>query len=80
VKPPVELPELAELLPQIETPVTLVNGRNDRVVPVANEEFLDARLPNSRMAVLDAGHFLWEEAPSEYASIVIGAITGEAPR
>ena len=37
---PEELPELAELLPQITTPVTIINGRHDRVVPVANAEFL----------------------------------------
>lgn len=35
---PQELPELAELLPQISTPVTIINGRHDRVVPVANAE------------------------------------------
>jgi pimeloyl-ACP methyl ester carboxylesterase len=74
---PEELPELAELLPQIATPVTIVNGRYDRVVPLANAEFLDARLPNSRLAIIDAGHFVWEEAPAEYAAIVIGAIAAE---
>ena len=77
---PVELPELAELLREIETPVTLINGRNDRVVPLTNEEYLDERLPNSRLAVIDAGHFLWEEAPGEYAAIVLDAITNGAPR
>jgi pimeloyl-ACP methyl ester carboxylesterase len=77
---PQELPELAELLPGIETPVTLVNGRNDRVVPLANEEYLDSRLPNSRLVVLDAGHFLWEDAPDSYAAAVIGAITRDARR
>jgi pimeloyl-ACP methyl ester carboxylesterase len=72
---PEELPVLAELLPQITTPVTLVNGRYDRVVPLANVEFLDARLPNSRLAIVDAGHFVWEEAPAEYASIVLESIS-----
>src|SRR5215831_13429977 len=60
---PDELPALAELLPQIATPVTLINGRHDRVVPLANAEFLDERLPTSRLVVIDAGHFVWEEAP-----------------
>jgi pimeloyl-ACP methyl ester carboxylesterase len=69
-KYPEELPELAELLPRITTPVTLINGRHDPVVPLANAEFLDERLPNSRLRVIDAGHFVWEEAPAEYASIV----------
>jgi pimeloyl-ACP methyl ester carboxylesterase len=71
---PEELPALAELLPDIATPVTIVNGRNDRVVPVANAEFLDERLPDSRLRIIDAGHFVWEEAPAEYAAIILDAI------
>jgi pimeloyl-ACP methyl ester carboxylesterase len=72
---PEELPVLAGLLPQIAAPVTIINGRHDRVVPLANAEFLDERLPNSRLAIIDAGHFVWEEAPAEYASIVLDSIT-----
>ena len=75
---PEELPELAELLPQITTPVTIVNGRHDRVVPLANAEFLDERLPDCHLAIIDAGHFVWEEAPGEYASVVLDAIGGRA--
>jgi len=74
---PDELPALAELLPEIATPVTIVNGRHDPVVPLANAEFLDERLPDSRLAIIDAGHFVWEEAPAEYASIVLDAIAGD---
>jgi pimeloyl-ACP methyl ester carboxylesterase len=74
---PEELPELAELLPKIATPVTIINGRHDPVVPLANAEFLDERLPTSRIAIIDAGHFVWEEAPAEYAAIVLDAITGD---
>jgi pimeloyl-ACP methyl ester carboxylesterase len=73
---PQELPELAELLPRITTPVTIINGRHDRVVPLANAEFLDERLPNSRLAIIDAGHFVWEEAPAEYASIILDSLSG----
>jgi pimeloyl-ACP methyl ester carboxylesterase len=72
---PEELPALAELLSQITTRVTIINGRHDRVVPLANAEFLDERLPNSRLAIIDAGHFVWEEAPAEYASIILDSIT-----
>jgi pimeloyl-ACP methyl ester carboxylesterase len=71
---PEELPELAELLPGVETPVTIINGRNDPVVPVSNAEFLDARLPNSRLEIIDAGHFVWEEAPTEYSSAILQSI------
>jgi pimeloyl-ACP methyl ester carboxylesterase len=73
---PEELPQLAELLPQIHTPVTIINGRHDPVVPLANAEFLHERLPNSRLAIIDAGHFVWEEAPAEYASSIVDAIFG----
>jgi pimeloyl-ACP methyl ester carboxylesterase len=73
---PEELPALAELLPQIATPVTIINGRYDRVVPLANAEFLTERLPTSRLAIIDAGHFVWEEAPAEYASIILDSMTG----
>ena len=76
---PEELPELAELLPDISTPVTIINGHHDPVVPLANAEFLDERLPNSRVVVIDGGHFIWEEAPTEYASIVLDSITGNKP-
>jgi pimeloyl-ACP methyl ester carboxylesterase len=71
---PEELPVLAGLLPRIATPVTLINGRYDPVVPLGNAEFLDERLPNSRLAVIDAGHFVWEEAPAEYASIILDSV------
>src|SRR3954469_3868887 len=50
---PEQLPELAELLPEIAMPVTLINGRHDPVVPLANVEFLDERLPSSRLVIID---------------------------
>ena len=71
---PEELPELAKLLPQIATPVTIINGRQDRVVPLSNAAFLDERLPNSRLEVIDAGHFVWEEAAEKYTSIILDSI------
>jgi pimeloyl-ACP methyl ester carboxylesterase len=76
---PEQLPVLAELLPQITMPVTIINGRHDRVVPVTNAEFLDERLPTSRVVLIDAGHFVWEEAPAQYASVVLESITGSWP-
>jgi pimeloyl-ACP methyl ester carboxylesterase len=65
-----ELPDLADLLPKIQTPVQIIGGRRDRAVPPVNGEFLDERLPNSRLAILDAGHFTWEDAADEYAALV----------
>jgi pimeloyl-ACP methyl ester carboxylesterase len=68
---PAELPPLAEKLPGIETPVELVCGRDDPIVPMANQEFLHERLPNSTMDPLPAGHFAWEEVPDLYGDVLI---------
>ena len=76
---PEELPVLAGLLPQTTVPVTIINGRHDRVVPLPNAELLDQRLPTSRLVIIDAGHFVWEEAPARYASAVLDSITGNWP-
>jgi pimeloyl-ACP methyl ester carboxylesterase len=76
---PEDLPALAELLRTITTPVTLINGGHDRVVPLANVEFLNERLPSSRVVVLDTGHFAWEEAPEQYAAAILEAVNGDWP-
>lgn len=73
---PEELPQLRDLLPMITTPVTIINGSHDRVVPVANAEFLHAHLPTSRLLILDAGHFVWEELPDQYALAIVQSLTG----
>ena len=72
---PEELPILSDLLPAIRLPVTIINGRNDPVVPLANAEYLDARLPNSHLVVIDANHFVWEEKPEQYAAAVLDSLT-----
>jgi pimeloyl-ACP methyl ester carboxylesterase len=65
------LPQLAELLPQIQTPVRVVAGADDQVVPRVNADFLQQRLPRSRVDLIaGAGHFCWEEQPAEYARLV----------
>jgi pimeloyl-ACP methyl ester carboxylesterase len=67
------LPQLAELLPQIQTPVRIVAGADDQVVPPVNAEFLGQRLPHSRVDLIPgAGHFCWEEKPADYAALVTG--------
>jgi pimeloyl-ACP methyl ester carboxylesterase len=71
---PEELPLLAELLPEIKTPVTVINGAHDRVVPVSNAEFLHERLPNSNLVLLEAGHFVWEEVPGQYAAVILDTV------
>jgi pimeloyl-ACP methyl ester carboxylesterase len=66
-----QLPLLRDLLPGIETPVRIVQGSDDQVVPPVNAEYLGDRLPRSRIDfIAGAGHFCWEEKPDEYASLV----------
>jgi pimeloyl-ACP methyl ester carboxylesterase len=67
---PTELPILRDLLPSIQTPVLIIAGKNDTVVPPANAEFLHERLPNSKLAYVNASHFTWEDAADEYAALV----------
>jgi pimeloyl-ACP methyl ester carboxylesterase len=81
---PTELPALRDLLPKIQTPVQIIAGRHDTAVPPVNAEFLHDRLPHSKLDVIDAGHFTWEDAANEYAVLVSTwwgggyAITGSA--
>ena len=67
---PAELPVLRDLLPGIRTPVLIINGARDLVVPPANADFLHARLPHSRIELPDVGHFIWEDAADQYADLV----------
>jgi pimeloyl-ACP methyl ester carboxylesterase len=73
---PAELAILAELLPQIQTPVEIIAGARDTAVPPVNAEFLDQRLPRSKLDIIDAGHFTWEDAADEYAALVTSWWTG----
>ena len=67
---PRELPILRDLLPTIATPVNIINGKRDPVVPPVNAEFLHQRLPMSKLDMIDAGHFIWEDAADQYAALV----------
>jgi pimeloyl-ACP methyl ester carboxylesterase len=73
---PTQLPVLRDLLPRIQTPVQIITGAWDPVVPPANGEFLHQRLPHSKLDLLDAGHFTWEDAADEYAALVTGWWSG----
>jgi pimeloyl-ACP methyl ester carboxylesterase len=67
---PTELPVLRDLLPEIQAPVQIIAGARDPAVPPVNAEFLHERLPNSKLDVVDAGHYTWEDAADEYAALV----------
>jgi len=67
---PEQLPVLRDLLPTIETPVLIISGAKDPVVPPVNAEFLHQRLPRSKLDFIDAGHFIWEDGADQYAALI----------
>jgi pimeloyl-ACP methyl ester carboxylesterase len=66
---PADLPILAERLGDIRTPVQIIAGRHDALVPPSNAEFLHARLPDSKLDILETGHFAWEEGADAYLEL-----------
>jgi pimeloyl-ACP methyl ester carboxylesterase len=69
-----DLPRLGELLGSIDTPVFAISGAHDPFVPPSNGAFLAERMPHSVHAVVESGHFVWEEASTRYAELVTGWI------
>lgn len=67
---PEQLPVLRNLLNTIETPVLIINGARDPVVPPVNAEYLHERLPKSKLDILNTGHFVWEDAADTYATLI----------
>jgi len=48
---------------------------NDPLVPVSNGEYLADRIPASKLTILPASHFAWEEVPGQFAAIVADWVT-----
>ena len=66
---PSDLPVLAERLGDIRTPVQIIAGRHDPLVPPSNAEFLHARLTDSKLDILETGHFTWEDGADDYLKL-----------
>jgi pimeloyl-ACP methyl ester carboxylesterase len=66
---PSDLPVLSERLGDIRTPVQIIAGRHDGLVPPSNAEYLHARLPNSKLDILETGHFAWEDGADDYLDL-----------
>jgi len=67
---PTELEALRAVLPHVQTPVQIISGRRDAVVPPINAEYLHERLAHSELHLIDATHFVWEDAADEYAALL----------
>ena len=72
---PEQLPVLRDLLPTIRVPVHVFAAADDPLVPVSNGEYLAERIPGSKLTILPASHFAWEEVPDQFAALVTDWVT-----
>lgn len=58
--------DVMERLGEIDAPVLVVSGEDDRLTPTKYADFLEKRIPGARRAhLVDAGHLLPAEKPAE---------------
>ena len=75
-KPYMYNPTLPHLLGGIATPVLVVWGRDDRIVPLECGERYAKALPRARLEVVEgAGHFVEMEKPNELAELVTAFVS-----
>ncbi len=74
-----DLAALAEDLPKLRTPLTLIVGAGDRAIPPAQSLAVAARTPGVRRVLVDGlGHLAHEEAPGQIAALVLEALHAPA--
>jgi pimeloyl-ACP methyl ester carboxylesterase len=72
--------ELSKMLPRWETlniPVTVIQGRKDRLVPPANADFAEQMLKHTKskiVRVADAGHFILWKQPEIIRDAILEAL------
>ncbi|HZX03411.1 hypothetical protein [Kribbella sp.] len=73
---PQQNPVLRDLLPTITTPVQILAGTDDDLVPWSNNQYLADNLAHTEVHRLEAGHFAWEEVSDEYGRLLVAWIGG----
>ena len=73
---PHSLPRLTKRLSEITIPCQITVGEHDPFVPVSNAKGLQRGLPDNKLNILDCGHFVWEDAASEYGKLACDFIQG----
>jgi pimeloyl-ACP methyl ester carboxylesterase len=67
--------EYEHLLDAIDIPVSLLWGRDDRILPPPHAEWIAQRVPNSGITWIDdAGHLLPEDAPAQFVEALVRAL------
>jgi pimeloyl-ACP methyl ester carboxylesterase len=74
---PHDLPVLHALLPDVQTPVLVVAGSDDPIVPPRNGELLAKLLPHCKNELIRGWHLVWEDAPAAYAARLATWFGGE---
>jgi pimeloyl-ACP methyl ester carboxylesterase len=63
--------DTSERLGEIEAPTLVIHGTLDQMLPVSNAHAIAARIPGSRLEILEGvGHAFWWERPEESARLV----------
>jgi len=71
---------LADALPKVDVPVTVVAGERDRLLPRHHSHRIASLVPGSRLIEIpDAGHMLHIEAPDLIASLLHEAVLQRRP-
>ena len=73
---PTDLALLAGLLPQIATPVKVIAGDHDPMVPLSNAAYLTERLPHCELTALNLGHFAWEDGAAAWGDAALAWLDG----
>jgi 3-oxoadipate enol-lactonase len=64
-----------DLLPRITAPTLVIAGIKDPATTVENAEFIRARIPGAKLALIDAAHIANVEQPKAYARAVTDFIS-----
>ncbi len=76
-----ERPDYTEMLAEIAVPTLVVVGSEDDFTPVADAEFMSARVPGAVLAVIDgAGHLPNLERPEEFNAVLDEFLSTEPGR
>ena len=67
--------DLVADLPALKLPVLQIMGAHDPVSPVEGAPWLQERLADGRLVVLDCGHYPMLEAPAAFDEALLGFLT-----
>ncbi len=59
------------MLPQVTVPALVCTGRDEKLVPIAAEEYVAEQMPNARLVVFEeSGHCPFIEEPDRFNQVL----------